>query len=99
MARVSATAEPSFVNLYDLALTAQRDCVYFLHRLADSVAEMPRGFVLYANVTGNLVSGDSFLRFGHERHCHKPLLQGQVGIVEQGSGRGAEMQFALAALE
>ena len=60
---------------------------------------MPSGLVLDSDVSGNLVGRDPFLGFAHESHRHEPLLQRQVGIVEQGASCSGEVQAALGTLK
>jgi hypothetical protein len=95
----SGSGQPSADRGFiDLSSAAQRD-VAFLHRLADAVAQIPGGFVGASDMPLDLLGGDAFLGFHHEGNRHKPLLQGQVGVVKQRSGGRAEMQTALGTLE
>jgi hypothetical protein len=55
------------------------------HRSADSVAQVPSGFVtLFPEHPINLTGRDALLRFGHQIGNEEPFSQRQVGIVEHG---------------
>lgn len=64
------------------------------HGRTDAVAQIPRGFVRYADHALHLIRGNPLLRLDNQVDRHKPFLQGQVTIVENGARRDRELVAA-----
>ena len=70
------------------------------HRLADSMAEIPRSFVAPdAKSSLDLVRGDSLPRFDEKQDSHEPSFQRQVGVVKDRLRGHAKLVMALAAFK
>lgn len=73
------------------------------HREADAVAKVPRGFVGALVVSPesplHLQRGHAFLCFAEQQGGEKPLLQGKMAVVENRSGRNAELIIAALAVK
>lgn len=61
------------------------------HRLADSVAEIPRGFVAHTERSLELVSGHPLATLAEQVSAEKPLPQIQMCIVEDGCCGNTEL--------
>ena len=61
------------------------------HRLSDAVAKIPGCLVRDSQSAVKLVRAHTLLGFAHEIDSSKPLSQGQVGVVHDGSRGHAEM--------
>ena len=80
-----------FVYLYG---AAHRFGSYFLHRLANPVAEIPCRFVAHSHGALDLEGRDTLLGLAKQRGGDKPFPQRQVGIVEDRARRYAKLVMA-----
>ncbi len=64
------------------------------HGLSDLHRDPPRRVLVHLEVTGELKRGEPLLRVQHEDDCQEPLLQGQVGVVEDGPDGDAKRGLA-----
>lgn len=72
----------------------------FLHRGADSMAEVPCSFVRADTERAlNLARGHSFFRFTEKERSSKPLFERQVRVIKNGSRRHGELVVALLTIE
>lgn len=88
---VSLAAHVGFVHFDN---TAQPFAVSLNHRCADSVAEIPRGFVGHSERALNLAGGHSFLGLTEQQRGEKPLPKGEMRIVEYRPGGNAKLIVA-----
>lgn len=79
--------------------TVQHWPLSFFHSRTDAMAEVPRGLIAHAQSPLDLISGHSFLRLTEQQHSEKPLLQRQVGVVEDRAGSHRELIVTLLAIE
>jgi|ERR1700721_505255 len=97
---VSLSADIGFVHLNS---TVQHWAVNFFHGCSDAMAEIPCGlvgaFVLAPDCPLELVGAHAFLRFAEQESCEKPLLQRQMGVVEDRASRDGELIVAVLAVE
>ena len=70
-----------------------------LHRFADTMAEIPRGFVSGAERSLHLVGAHGFLALDHEIDSGKPLPERKLGVVEDRSRRDREAVAASVTVE
>src|ERR1017187_1175454 len=82
------TADPSFVH-FNCAI--QRLRVDFFHCGPDAMAQIPRGFVASADHALDLVRRDAFAGLAHEVGGSEPSRQGELSILEDGSGQNGEL--------
>lgn len=68
------------------------------HGLANTVAEIPRGFVAHADGALKLGRADALFALDHQVGRDKPFAQRQVGIVEDRPTRNREAIAALVAV-
>lgn len=73
--------------------------VDFGHGEADSMAEIPRGFVTDSEGALDLIGAHSFFGFAEQQGSKKPLLQSQMRIVKDCSRRDGELIIAAFAVE
>lgn len=96
---LAPTADVGFVN-FDCAV---EHLLNFGHSETDSVAEIPCGlvgaFVVSPERALHLQSAHALLRFAEQKCGEEPLLQGEMGIIEHGPGRNAELVIAAFAVE
>ena len=89
---VSLAANIGFVHLND---TAKPLAVSLDHRGADSVAEIPSGFVgLDSERTLNLTGRHSFFGFAEKERSKEPSNERQMRVVENGVHGHAELVLA-----
>jgi len=69
------------------------------HRSADSVAEVPRGFVADSKRPLNLAGRHTFLGFAEQERSDKPFCQGKVGVIENRARRDGELVVTILAVE
>ncbi len=69
------------------------------HRLADTVAEMPRGLVGHAEGALQLVGADPLLALAHEIDRGEPFPERQLGVVEDRSRRDGKAIVAIQAMK
>jgi len=89
-------ADIGFIDLYD---AVQRCWVDFLHRSADTMAQIPRRLVRDAQRALELVRAHAFLGLAQQVDTEKPLPQWQVRIVEDRSGSHRELVAASIAVK
>jgi len=93
------SADVGLINLNG----AIKHLLNFGHREADSVAQVPRGFVrtlvLSPDRPLDLKSAHSLFRFAEQECCKEPFLQGEMRIVEYGAGRDGKLIIAALAVE
>ncbi len=87
-------ANVGFVHFHS---TVQQDWLVFFHGSTNAMAEIPCGLVAHSQSTFDLISRHSLAGLAQQKCCHKPSTQGEMGIVEHGSSRDAELVFALPA--
>src|SRR5207249_1885271 len=66
---------------------------------ADSMTEIPRGFVAHTKHSLNLIRAHALARFTEQIHGSKPLDKRQVGIVKDRVRRDGKLIVALFAIE
>ena len=86
LARLAANI--GFINLNRAAKFLRGN---FEHRVANPVAEIPRGFIADGKLASHLVGRHAFARLTEQVRCEKPLPERQMGIVEDSLGRYAEL--------
>ena len=69
------------------------------HCLTDAMAEIPSSLVGYAQCPLELKRAYALLGFAHQVNGDKPLAEGQMGIVHDGSGCDGELIAASIAVE
>ncbi len=69
------------------------------HRMADSMAEIPRRFVGHTDRAFDLQRGHALLSFAEQVRSQKPLCKGQMGIVEDGARCDGELVVTVFAVE
>jgi hypothetical protein len=80
--------------------TVKHWLIYFLHSCTDAMEQVPCGpSVLTPDRSLELACAHALLGLYEQQDGHKPDRQGQVGIVEYGSGGNGELVTALAARE
>lgn len=84
-----------FIN-FDRAI---QHLVNFGHGEADSVTEIPCGFVADSKSALDLIRAHALLCFTEQQGSEKPLLQGQMAIVEYRARRNAKLIIAAIAVE
>ena len=65
----------SLIGFHDFALTTERRQVAIAHCFANAVGHEPRRFVSDVEGAVELVSGDAFLRRGHQVKRLQPLVK------------------------
>src|SRR6185503_12234748 len=65
-----------------------------VHQLADALGHPPRGLVRDSELTFQLQRGHAVLVRAHEEHGHEPERQRRGRMVEDRSGRGADLRAA-----
>lgn len=94
---MQATADIGFIHL-DRSI--EHLAVYLFHRRADAMAEIPSGFVADSECALDLAGGHSLFRFAEQERGEKPLVQGQVRVIEnRASGDGELVVATLAVVE
>lgn len=89
---VSLSANVGFIHLDN---SAERLAIRFNHRSADSVAEVPRGFVGFDSERPlNLTGRHSFLGLAEQERGEKPRNERQVRVVEDSVYGHAELVLA-----
>jgi hypothetical protein len=63
------------------------------------MAEIPRCFVADSESPLDLIRAHAFACFAEQQRCQKPLLQREVGVVEDRSGGDCELIVAILAIE
>jgi len=95
-----ATANVCFIHFDS---TIKHGLIDLFHGCTDAVTEIPRRFVGTFMQTPDraleLVSTHAFLGFTKQQRREKPLLQWQMGIVEDRSSRDGELIVAILAVE
>ena len=89
-------ANIGFVNFDS---TIQHRAIYFLHGRTDAMAEVPSGFVAHAKSTFDLVCAHALACFTEQQCGKKPLLEGQVGVIEDRAGCNAKLIVAIIAVK
>jgi len=83
--------------------TVKHGLFYFLHRSTDAMTEIPRrlvgAFVLAPDCAFELMGTHAFLCFAKQQHSEKPLLQWQMGIVEDRASHDGELVVTTFAVE
>ncbi len=79
--------------------TRHHGLVNLFHGGPDAMAEIPRGLVADAQSTFDLVRGHSLAGFAEQKRSHEPLLQGQMGVVEDRSSGDSKLIVALFAVQ
>src|SRR6266568_623946 len=82
------------VRLVHFDSSLERNRVRFLHRLPNTMTEIPGGFIGNTERSLELVCRDPLSRFAHQIDGGKPLRKRQVGIVEDASSGDAELVAA-----
>ena len=90
------SANVSFVQ-FDGAI--QHRSIGFFHRGADSMAEIPRGFVADPKGALDLICAHSFPCFAEQEHGHEPRFQREMSVMKDGLSEHAELVPALDTLE
>lgn len=68
------------------------------HRISDTHSHEPRGIPVHFQIAGQLPSGDAFLGIQDEREGKKPLLQVQMGMMEDCVNSHAERGITAVAM-
>ena len=84
------STDQGFVHFHDTEKRRPLEGVVS-HGLSDAVAQIPGGLVRDSQSAVKLVRAHTLLGFAHEIDSGKPLSQGQVGVVHDGSRGHAEM--------
>jgi len=99
----STTIFPADIGFVHLNSTVKHGLVCFFHGRTDAMTEIPcrlvGTFVLAPDRALELVSTHAFLGFTKQQRREKPLLQWQMGIVEDRSSRDGELIVAILAVE
>ena len=90
------SADVGFVHLDG---TSQQGLVYFSHGGTNAVAEVPRRFIAHSQSALHLVCREAFSGLYEQQDGHKPLAQGQVRVIEDGSSGDGKLIVALGAIE
>jgi len=93
---VSATADVGFIYFN---LAAEHRPLTFHHRGADSMTEIPCGFVADSECALNLASRHALLGLAEQERSYKPLCERQVGVVEYRASGHSELVVAILAVE
>ena len=91
--------DPPNIGFIDFDRTVQHGAIYFLHGRTDAMAEVPRGLVAHAKGTFDLVGTHALTCFTEQQRGEKPLLEGQVGVIEDRAGCNAKLIVAIIAVE
>ncbi len=86
-------ADECFVRFNDLVRAAQRAGLSFAQRLADAMAEEPRGFLAEPEHAANLKGGHALLGRHHEMRCGEPLVERYLAALVQ-RAHGHSERFA-----
>jgi len=97
LGRAASPAVVGFVGLNDLAAPAEHSAV-LSHGFADAVAEEPSRFVGHTKHAVELVARDALLTGRDERSGHEPLMERNLGALENGPDRHRVLLVAMAAL-
>jgi len=87
------------VRFIHLNLAIEHGPLAFHHRCADSVAEIPCGFVTHAERALNLTGRHSFLGLAEQERSEKPLCKWQMGVIENRASGNSELIVAILAVE
>ncbi len=91
------------IGFIHLNRAIQHRAVCFPHGCPDTMAEIPRRFiraiVLAPDRAFELVSAHAFLGFAEQERCEEPLLQWEMGVVEDRASRDGELVVALFAVK
>ena len=88
----------AYVSFVNLDLARQLVALSFLHGSADSVTQIPRGFVANSQSSLELVRAHSFARFTEQVSAQEPLPQWQMRVMEDRASRDAELIVARIAI-
>src|SRR5919106_1414632 len=67
-----------------------RELIDFGHSGSDAMAEVPSSLVGNSQSAVYLVCRDTFLGLSHQQHGHKPLAEGQLGILKNSTSESSE---------
>ncbi len=94
---------PADVGFVHFDGTVKHGLIYFFHGRTDAVAEIPRGliraFMLTPDRALQLHSTHALPRFAEQQRCKEPLLERQVGVIENRAGGHGELVIAALAVE
>lgn len=89
------SANVGFVN-FDCTVN---QVAHFGHGVPDSVAQIPCGLVADSQCALHLVRRESLAGLTEQQRCKEPLLQRQMGVIENRSGGDGELIVTTAAIE
>ncbi len=95
----AATIFPAHVGFVHFDRPIEHGLIYFLHSCTNAVAEIPRRLVAHSQRALDLVCGHSLARLAKQQCSDKPLLQRQMGVVENCPGGHAELIVSVLAIE
>ena len=98
VAHAFASLLTSDVHLVNLDCAVQH-LMNFGHCEADSVAEIPCGFVTDSERAFDLICRHPFLGFTEQQGSEKPLLQSKMAVIENGAAGDTELIVAAFAVE
>src|ERR1700730_7736536 len=99
MGSASTTSHAADIGFIHLHGAIQHLFINFNHRCADSMAEVPRGFVTDANGPLNLAGRHSLFGLAQQQGSHKPLCQRQMGVIKDRASRHGELVVTVFAVE
>src|ERR1700683_1025510 len=94
---------PAYISFIYFHRTIQQRAIYLRHCSANPVAEIPcrlvRAFVVAPDRALELECAHTFFGFAKQECSEKPLLQGQMGIVEYRARCDGELIVAILAIK
>jgi hypothetical protein len=88
---------PAKVGFVYLDSTVHHGTFCFFHSSTYAMAEIPCSFVAHPDSALDLIRRDSLPRFAEKQCDHKPLLQREMGVVEDRSSSHRELILTLSA--
>lgn len=94
-----ASLAPSDIGFVHFDSTVKHGAICFFHGRTDAMAEIPRGLVADSESPLDLIRAHSLSRFTEKQSCEKPLLQRQMGVIENRAGSHGKLVIASLAVE
>jgi hypothetical protein len=94
-----ATRFAANIGFVHLNSAVKHRAIYFFHGSTDAMAEVPRGLIADSQSALDLIRAHSLPRFTEKQGCEEPLLQWEMGVIEDRSGGHSELVVSLFAVE
>ena len=95
----AATIFPANVGFVYFDSAIEHGLICFFHGSTDAMTEVPCRFVAHSQGALDLIRRHSLARFAQKQSSEKPLLQREMGVIENSAGGHGELIIAVLAIE